>query len=102
MLATQKRTIGTRWDRHHLFGPDISLHPWLCRLRCQQQAGGGVRGPSAGLRCQSGDSGAPWFAYTTAFGIMSSCGENLVNGTDSAANYTSMDAAYARNYRLAF
>lgn len=61
-----------------------------------------VQGPSSGLRCQSGDSGAPWFIYTTAFGIMSSCGENLVNGTDSAANYTSMDAAYARSYRLAY
>ena len=60
-----------------------------------------VQGPTSGMRCGPGDSGAPWFAYTVAFGIMSSCGENMI-GNLSVANYTSMDAAYARNYRRAY
>jgi hypothetical protein len=53
-------------------------------------------GKSTGLGCQGGNSRSPWFGYMNAFGIMRSCGNNLVNGTVSAANYTSMDAAYAR------
>lgn len=60
-----------------------------------------VQGPTSGMRCGPGDSGAPWFVYNVAFGIMSSCGENMV-GSNSAANYTSMDAAYARNYKLTY
>lgn len=34
---------------------------------------------------------------------MSRCAENWVNGgADSYAYYTSMDAAYAKNYRLSY
>jgi hypothetical protein len=58
-----------------------------------------VQGPTSGMRCTGGDSGAPWFAFNTAFGVMSRCGENWI-GTESVAYYTSLDAAYARNYRL--
>ncbi len=61
-----------------------------------------VQGPTSGMRCAEGDSGSPWFVYNVAFGIMSSCGENMVSGNISAANYTSMDAAYARNYKLTY
>ena len=62
-----------------------------------------VQGPSTTMKCQGGDSGAPWFALSVAFGTMSRCAENWVNGgADSYAYYTSMDAAYAKNYRLAY
>lgn len=26
------------------------------------------------LRCVAGDSGGPWFAYTTGYGVQSGCG----------------------------
>jgi hypothetical protein len=61
-----------------------------------------VQAPSTTMKCQGGDSGAPWFALSVAFGTMSRCGEYWVNGTDSYAYYTSMDAAYAKSYRLAY
>lgn len=60
-----------------------------------------VRAPSATIKCAGGDSGAPWFALSIAFGTMSRCAENHI-GTDTVAYYTSMDAAYAKNYRLAY
>lgn len=61
-----------------------------------------VQGPTSGFRCGPGDSGGPWFSFNVAWGIMSSCEENVVNGNESSANYTSFDAAYARRYRLAY
>ncbi len=61
-----------------------------------------VQGATSGMRCAGGDSGAPWFLNNIAFGIMSSCNENAINGSSSVANYTSMDAAYARAYKLAY
>jgi hypothetical protein len=60
-----------------------------------------VQGPSATMKCQGGDSGAPWFALSIAWGTMSRCAENWV-GSDSYAYYTSMDAAYAKGYRLSY
>ena len=60
-----------------------------------------VDGPSSSMKCIGGDSGAPWFAYTTAFGVMSRCAENHV-GTTTVAYYTSMDSAYAKGYRLGY
>jgi hypothetical protein len=45
------------------------------------------------LLCFQGDSGGPWFAGTTAFGVMSSCGwKDRINGTAQWAVYTSVDA----------
>lgn len=62
-----------------------------------------VQGPSTTMKCQGGDSGAPWFALSIAWGTMSRCAENWVNGgADSYAYYTSMDAAYAKGYRLSY
>ena len=61
-----------------------------------------VQGPSTTMKCQGGDSGAPWFALSVAWGTMSRCAEYWVNGTDSYAYYTSMDAAYAKSYRLSY
>lgn len=60
-----------------------------------------VQGPSTTMKCQGGDSGAPWFALSIAWGTMSRCAENWV-GSDSYAYYTSMDAAYAKSYRLSY
>lgn len=62
----------------------------------------GVQGPSTTMKCQGGDSGAPWFALSVAWGTMSRCAEYHVNSTDTYAIYTSMDAAYAKNYRLSY
>jgi hypothetical protein len=59
------------------------------------------------LYCFGGDSGAPVFAYTIAFGILSGCSQILDasgNPTDSAVNliYTSIDELYYYNYSLIY
>jgi hypothetical protein len=58
-----------------------------------------VQAPSATMKCAPGDSGAPWFALSIAFGTMARCAENW-SGANTVAYYTSMDIAYAKNYRL--
>lgn len=59
------------------------------------------------LYCLGGDSGAPVFTYTIAFGIQSGCGlytEAAGNPTGQAYNiiYTSTDELYYYNYSLMF
>lgn len=53
--------------------------------------------------CNQGDSGAPVFAYNTAFGVVSGC--RILTNTPVSNNelsYTSMDAAYDKGYRLSY
>lgn len=61
-----------------------------------------VQAPTATMKCAGGDSGAPWFSLSIAFGTMSRCGENYGGGSNTVAYYTSMDAAYAKSYRLGY
>lgn len=53
--------------------------------------------------CFGGDSGAPVFAYTIAFGIENGC--RVVSTTvvqNNTMHYTSMDLAYDRGFRLSY
>lgn len=50
--------------------------------------------------CNSGDSGAPVFAYTTAFGVLSGCITLSNSPVANQMDYTSMDAAAAYGYTL--
>lgn len=60
-----------------------------------------IEGPS--ITCNHGDSGAPVFAWTTAFGIVSGCGApSNTQGAGVRMVYTSTDAVYAAGYSLAY
>lgn len=55
------------------------------------------------VNCRLGDSGAPWFAYTTAFGIQSGCAW-AVEGDPKASRlfYTSTDELYFWGFSLVY
>ena len=60
-----------------------------------------VEGPS--ITFNFGDSGSPVFAWSTAFGIVSGCGNpSNTQNTGQRITYTSTDAVYARGYSLAY
>jgi hypothetical protein len=64
-------------------------------VRNTQSGVGTVRTSGTGtLLCFTGDSGGPWFAGTSAFGVHSSCAwqNGITNGTAAYAIYTSVDA----------
>ncbi|HEU0100219.1 MAG TPA: S1 family peptidase [Allosphingosinicella sp.] len=75
-------------------------------------AGGGT--PTAGVAgsyylqflgsfaCAPGDSGAPVFAYNTAFGVLSGCDTVGTDIRQRTAAYTSTDLAYANSFTLAY
>jgi hypothetical protein len=52
--------------------------------------------------CNSGDSGAPVFAHTTAFGVQNGCVTLSNSPVANELDYTSMDAAYAYGYKLSY
>lgn len=55
------------------------------------------------MNCRGGDSGSPWFIYTTAFGIMSGCGWPDPNSASaSRAFYTSTDELDYSAYSLVY
>lgn len=55
------------------------------------------------MTCNSGDSGAPVFAWNTAFGIVRGCSPLATTaGGTRYMTYTSTDALYAHGYSLAY
>lgn len=52
--------------------------------------------------CNQGDSGAPVFAHTTAFGVQNGCVTLSNSPVANELDYTSTDAAYAYGYTLSY
>jgi hypothetical protein len=55
------------------------------------------------MTCNQGDSGAPVFAWQTAFGVLNGCDPYATTaGATTRVSYTSIDAMYARGYALKY
>lgn len=55
------------------------------------------------MTCNQGDSGAPVFAWNTAFGIVNRCSPYATSqGQTTVMTYTSIDAVYASGFSLVY